>query len=306
MIPDGLFRPGLELMTYLDGNLSSNGLDDPALSLKVYLLPWWTRATPPPANPSSYLSLHTLKSALNHFHQQLDAAMIPVGRAGTILPLAKELNKPAYTWHSSVNDDLPDVPNCTRCRLYRSVGLGVMDQVRDTYNMVHACEMASQAEKDIAIRRASGFNELFEAAMNKERDQPETQPEPELESVPNMNVENAEDPRLRPGIVILKTMLKKVVREMGVAKWTWGVDLTHDDLRQLIRGADRPHEDIHSGYDRDLPSISLQSDTSEPIGLEDSDDQELHFEDISASIASIPELLPSRDSHISYLPDSSF
>ena len=28
-----LFQPGLELMTYLDGNLSSNGLDDPALGI---------------------------------------------------------------------------------------------------------------------------------------------------------------------------------------------------------------------------------------------------------------------------------
>jgi len=34
--------------------------------------------------------------------------------------------------------------------------------------MVHACEVANMAEKDIAIRRASGFNELFEAALKKE------------------------------------------------------------------------------------------------------------------------------------------
>jgi len=43
-----------------------------------------------------------------------------------------------------------------------------MDQICDIYNMVHACEIANQAEKDIAIRRASGFNELFEAAVKKE------------------------------------------------------------------------------------------------------------------------------------------
>ena len=36
--------------------------------------------------------------------------------------------------------------------------------------MVHACEVANEAEKDIAIRRASGFNELFEAALKKECD----------------------------------------------------------------------------------------------------------------------------------------
>lgn len=292
MVPDALFRPGLELMTYLDGNISSNGLDDPALDLRVHLLPWWTRATPPPANPSSYLSLTTIKSALNHYRQQLEAANIPLGPPHRIRTLAEELNKPAYTWHSSVNDHLPDVPSCTRCRLYRSVGLGVMDRVRDTFNMVHACEMASQAEKDIAIRRASGFNELFETALNKECHQAETQPDPDPELVSNMNVENAEDPRFRPTTVKLKTMLKGLLMGLGSAKWTWGVDLTHDDLRELIRGADRPQEDIHSGYDQDFPSTLLESETSDHIGLEDPDDQDVRFEDLSGSIAAIPELLP--------------
>jgi len=34
-----------------------------------------------------------------------------------IWDLSDELNKPAYTWHSSVNDDLPN--DCTWCRLLR-------------------------------------------------------------------------------------------------------------------------------------------------------------------------------------------
>ena len=42
-----------------------------------------------------------------------------------------------------------------------------MDQVHDIYNMVHGCEIANRVERDIGIRRASGFNELYEAA-NKE------------------------------------------------------------------------------------------------------------------------------------------
>jgi len=48
------------------------------------------------------------------------------------------------------------------------VAVGVVNQLRDTYNMVHACKVANVAEKDIAIQRASGFNELFEAALKKE------------------------------------------------------------------------------------------------------------------------------------------
>jgi len=38
MISRRAFRPSLELMTYLDGNLSSNGLDDPALGIELFHL----------------------------------------------------------------------------------------------------------------------------------------------------------------------------------------------------------------------------------------------------------------------------
>ncbi len=40
----------------------------------------------------------------------------------------------------------------------------------NTYNMVHACEIANKAEKSTAIQRASGFNELYKAAVKKECD----------------------------------------------------------------------------------------------------------------------------------------
>jgi hypothetical protein len=89
-------------MTYLDGNLSSNGLDDPTLEIRFYL-PWWDHQNAPTHNDSC-LSLVTLKSALKHFKDQLAAVMKPMGVPHMIRNLADELNKPAYTWHSSAND----------------------------------------------------------------------------------------------------------------------------------------------------------------------------------------------------------
>lgn len=115
MVPHGMFRPGLELITYLDGNLSSNGLDDQALGILEYFLPWWT-SQHAPTNSSTYLCSASLKSALHHHRRQLEAATIPFGIPHSIRNLANELNKPAYTWHSSANDNLPNSPNnCTRC-----------------------------------------------------------------------------------------------------------------------------------------------------------------------------------------------
>ena len=302
MIPDGVFRPGLELMTYLDGNLSSNGLDDPALEIEFYS-PWWDSPNAP-TRPNSFLSLSTLKSALEHYHDQLDTAMIGVPH--TIRNLAHELNKPAYTWHSSVNDRLPNPSNtCTRCRLYRSVAVGVMDQLRDTYNMVHACEIANEAEKSIAIRRASGFNELYEAAVKKEceikgrsgSDESVGENEPGG-NAPDRKGKGKEKERQhgRSAIEDLKVLVKNLAKEDASPwKWTWGVDLNEDDLSRLIRGADRNDQIPHSGYDQDLPTGSLLSQTSEaldPAILEDPNDNDLLFDDVSNSIGIIPELGP--------------
>jgi len=143
------FCPGLELMTYLDGNLSSNRLDNPALDVHSFLFPWWKGSHPSIGTPS-HLCSATIESALDRYHRQLADTHIPFGPPHTICDLSDELNKPAYTWHSSVNDDLPN--NCTRCQLYCAVAVGVVDQLCDTYNMVHACEVANMAEKNIAIR----------------------------------------------------------------------------------------------------------------------------------------------------------
>ena len=112
MQPNGELRLGLKLITYLDGNLSSNGLDDPALGIS-FELPWWNGSKAPSA--TSYLCAVTLHSALDHFRKQLAAAIIPFGVPHSICNLKEELNKPAYTWHSSVNDDdFSNPPNhCT-------------------------------------------------------------------------------------------------------------------------------------------------------------------------------------------------
>ena len=292
-------------MTYLDGNLSSNGLDDPALDIQMFHLPWWT-GPHSPTGISSYLSRATIKSALDDYRRQLGAAMPPIGKPHSIHNLADELNKPGYTWHSSAND-LPNIPNnnCTRCRLYRAVAVGVMDQVRDTYNMAHGCEVANEAEKDIGIRRASGFNELFEAVLKKECDAGELaagsglgrEQQRDSEGEQQQDSESGSDKQqFGPEVEGLKKLIKKLVMEAGgmaSSKWTWGVDLTEDDLRSLIRGADRQHQVPHSGYDQDLSSGALRSQTSEaldPVNLEDPKDGNLRFDDVS--ISTIPDLGP--------------
>ena len=305
MSADSRFRPGLELITYLDGNLSSNGLDDPVLSARVFQLSWWNKKKMPTAG-LFYLCSATLRSALDHYRRELVATLIDCGVPHHIPDYANELNKPAYTWHSSINDTLPNGPNdCTRCRLYRAVGVGLMDQARDLYNMVHGCEIANEAERDIAIRRAAGFNELYEAAVNKECEgDGGSGPGSDMAVIERSGSgsvkgkgKEKERPQFGPEVERLKTLTKDLVRsagEMGSSKWTWGVDLTRDDLLALIRGADHD-QDSHTGYDSPLPSGSLKSASSaalNPDNLEDPMATDLRVDKPSSSIASIPKLPP--------------
>jgi len=292
---DAVFRPGLELMTYLDGNLSSNGLDDPALDVHSFLFPWWKGLHPSIGMPP-HLCSATIESALDCYRRRLADAHIPFGPPHTICDLSEELNKPAYTWHSSVNDDLPN--DCTRCRLYRAVAVGVVDQLRDTYNMVHACEVANVAKKDIAIRRASGFNELFEAAVKKECEQGAVEPEPGSGpgDAGGTKGKAKQTEQFGPEVGKLKDWMKKVVMDAehnAARKWTWGVDLTDEDLLCLIRGADAEYQLPHSGYDQDLFTGALRSHTSDardPADLEDWNDSDLLFDVLSTPINVIPEL----------------
>jgi hypothetical protein len=250
-----------------------------------------------PTSKTAYLSSSCLKFALDHYRTQLEETLTPFGVPHTISNLASELNKPAYTWNSAVNDALPKTPNdCTRCRLYRAVGVGVLDQLRDMYNMVHACEIANEAEKDIAIRRASGYNEVYEAAMKKETDSAAEVPQNQ-QSGSRSTGKAKEKRQFGPEVEELKDWIKKKIMQNGMAsaKWSWGVDLTVDDLRGLVRGADRSYSLPHSGYDQSLITGSFPSNTSDrldPDDLEEPEDPKLRFDDLSRSITMIPDLHP--------------
>jgi len=54
--------------------------------------------------------------------------------------------------------------------------------------------------------------------------------------------------------------MKKVVKDAEhntARKWTWGVDLTDEDLLCLIWGANSEYQLPHSGYDEDHSTGAL-------------------------------------------------
>jgi len=109
----------------------------------------------------------------------------------------------------------------------------------------------------------SGFNKFFEAILNKECEIREVElglgpgSEQGHKASSGSKGKGKEKPRFGLAVEELKKWTKKLVKECGenaIQKWTWGVDLTDEDLRHLIQGADWQHQVPHLGYDQDLPS----------------------------------------------------
>jgi hypothetical protein len=196
-----------------------------------------------------------------------------------------------------------------------------MDQVRNTYNMVHACEVANKAEMAIGLRWASDFNELFEAAVKKECRHNSEVEEDQMESPSGsvlvievgsesimevgsasssvsvnkiasgsvMDVGSGSGPSKQSGREIegvegLQQWMHKQLREawsQGAHKWTWGFDLMDEDLATLVWGTDN---DLSYGS-----ILSVISEECNPDALDNLDDEELHFDELSEWME-IPEL----------------
>ena len=91
--------------------------------------------------------------------------------------------------------------------------------------MVHALETSNQAERDIAIRRASGFNELYEAAIKKKAESASGErPDQQSGSRSGGNAKGKQ--RFGTEVEDLKQLTKRLVMQgaMASSKWTWGSD----------------------------------------------------------------------------------
>ena len=120
--PYDSFKPDLDLMVYLDGELSGNGPDDPHLRVPDYHLRWWM-GTVIPTKYTELLSYITIRPALHKHRKFLEDLLNNEHQ----LPRLSVFNKPAYSWHPEIRSG--DAPDCTRCRLYCAVSLGALDSL---------------------------------------------------------------------------------------------------------------------------------------------------------------------------------
>ena len=228
--------------------------------------------------------------------------------------LNSNFSKPHYIWKPNTLEAISTDDSCTRCRLYRAVALGTHDEQRDIQNHINASEVSLSAQKLLVMRRASGFNQLFEYLTIKEVNVDadavaandgavsitQNVPAPHLSNdppdLPPLNLRSKKGKKYAGRRDLAETVRQVAVTEVGRLqnmpglKWTWGIDLSLSELGELHRSADTGHKLPHSGYDTSLPSGSNTRSDPGFDKLISGDDE--FCTDIADDIQSVPDLHP--------------
>jgi hypothetical protein len=216
-----------DFLLFLDAGTED---EDPAAVVESYHNTWWTGK-----NEKQWLTLETIDACME-YHKKLTSAP----RTG---PAA--FTKTRYTWSRHVQSLPADTKlNCDRCRLYRGVTIGVLDDLNDMRNYVNAAGQSHGAKFLLEQRRASGFFQLYEAAVRKES-QRNSNPRPR-EQVRAMVPKGT---RLSRADLVRQRALAELAqaRNSPSIKWTSGEPPSREEVLEVVKP--HPHSGrMHSGY----------------------------------------------------------
>jgi hypothetical protein len=265
--------------------------DDLSRVADSYFDAWWTQAERNQENP---LSFDTMAEAINH-HRSV------TGVKG-ILPL--EGNKKVYTWSRHLEFDPKGLTiDCKRCRLYRGVTLGVLDNLQDLRHQVHALEVASEFRADMSERRAAGFFQLYDEVSKKEQSSSSNQGNIQDASSTKTSKKKGKSKMTtaQRAAGIQNSAAAGLVRleDQPSLKWTWGPDLSVNEVLNLGKQIIPTGRHQHSGYNRTLPwgpigegSMSAASPSSSQVVSDIADDNmdvpNLKAKDIPSNFHSFP------------------
>jgi hypothetical protein len=240
---------------------------DPSALAHSYMRSWWTNERCP--EDDEFLKYDMLEAALKH-HRTAQSS-------GTLLSNTRHIKK--YTWSRHLSlDPQGQSLDCESCRQYRGVCIGVVDILNDIRHHVHAMEVGSRHREHNAGRRAAGFFNLYEGVLMKE-----------------LNVGTSTKGKGKRKMSTFQQ--SEYVRNEAAAelsrlddlpsqKWTWGTELSREEVINLKKPILPSISLQHSGYNISLSDDELGDQSSGPaspqIGQEVSD--------LASDIQSIPYL----------------
>src|SRR5882757_6994848 len=219
------------------------------------------------------------------------------------------LQKTKYRWGRDISccDPIP----CKRCRLYRFVAVGVMDELHDLRHHVHGLEVCFEGRSHLTAQRAAGLFKLYNAACLKELTTTDAANTPGSSSagIPaatTTGMAAAASTGLPlgnkgKGKEIMEHPISAQIRENAAheltrlrnlpeLKWTYGPDLTDKDVLEMVQRSIAVRGSVHSGYVDSLPCSENNSNASERSQLFHARSQ--IFSELGSDICDPPELSP--------------
>ena len=226
------FHPSL--LAALDDGVAN---ESPSRLVDSYACDWWRFDREP--SPDHIFGMATLDQCLGRHRQYVRVS-------------AKETK-------SSVDSPPPSNDNpCPSCERMRDLVQDMMAEARGMSDFLNGCESAADAAFNRDMRRAAGFYHLHEKAITKELQQPTSGTGP----VPKPNVSTAAHSLNQKGVNRQsQRMTAQASAELqrlkampaSSYKWTWGTDLTEEDILDINQMTKSRGKPLHSGYIRSLP-----------------------------------------------------
>ena len=236
-----------------------------------YHCDWWTKDPSPYFDASEMINDKTLPECMD-IHRKYQNSWWRPKRGLAAMPSSHRQLAPTGA-----------SPQCNNCAAYRTVGMNTLQYLHRLRNEIHLHKSCYEYAQQNYGRRSYTYNRLHEEALLKEAKNPSagyvasglaTTAAATAVGTPKIPEAVKESGRHKSAVLQLGELMiehskaeKERLEQSLSLKWTWGVDITPDDIANMFRAADREYAVPHSGYDcsltRSLPGEN--SNTSLPL-----------------------------------------
>ena len=248
------FHPSL--VAALDDGVAT---ECPSRLVHSYVCDWWRHDQEP--GPGGILGMDTLDECLDSYRQYIPALVITD-------------SSPA---HSQPTNEAGYEADCRSCIDLRALLHDMLDDARGMHGFISGCESSADAAVNANGRKAAGFQRLHELALLKElqgdsRTLSSATASKQKTQCPARPSKQSAVTRQKQSQLVAAQAQVELDRLKALPptshKWTWGVDITEEEVLRSNERTKSKGKTHHSGYARSLDDGVYEKEWSSTATLQ--------------------------------------